>query len=180
MRTQVDADASPVFLDGFEVLDGCHRDTVLALGRLAELAQRLDGNEPDEQARRLAREVVEFFSTTSYEHHQDEERHIFPKLAASGDAEMVQAVERLRQDHGWLQQDWLELEPQLDAIASGQSWVDLDMLREGVEIFTALSQDHVTLEESLIYPQARTRIRADERQAMGREMAARRRAHEAR
>lgn len=178
MRTRADPDAPPVLLDGFEVLDACHRDTVLALGRLAELARRLDGNEPDEQVRRLAREIVDFFSTTSYEHHQDEERHIFPKLALTGDAAMVQAVERLRQDHGWLQQDWLELQPQLDAIASGQSWVDLDMLREGVEIFTALSQDHVTLEESLIYPEARGRLQQEERHAMGREMAARRRARD--
>ena len=53
---------------------------------------------------------------------------------------------------------------------------DLDTLREGVEIFAALSRDHIALEESIIYPEARTRLLASERQEMGREMAARKRA----
>jgi hemerythrin-like domain-containing protein len=65
-------------------------------------------------------------------------------------------------------------------VATGQSWYDLDALREGAEVFTALSHDHVALEESYIYPQARARLRPDERREMGREMAARRRAQRGR
>lgn len=124
----------------------------------------------------MAAEIVHFFSTTARQHHEDEERHVFPKLMASGDPEIVLAVLRLQQDHGWLQEDWMELSPQLDAVAAGQSWHDLDALREGVEVFIALSHDHIALEESCIYPQARARLRASERREMEREMAARRRA----
>jgi hemerythrin-like domain-containing protein len=169
------ADA-PVMLDGFEVLDACHRETVLKLDELAALVASLDDTTPGPEARATAASIVAFFSTTARHHHEDEEAHIFPGLLASGDEDVVQAVRRLRQDHGWLQEDWHELQPQLDALASGQSWVDIDILREGTEIFVGLSRDHVALEESFIYPQSRARMGDAERQAMGREMAARRRA----
>jgi hemerythrin-like domain-containing protein len=167
----------PRTLDGFEVLDVCHRHTVFTLGKLSALVSRLDHHGPDDEARALAAEIVRFFSTTSREHHEDEELHVFPKLLAGGDSDTVQAVQRLQQDHGWLEEDWLALSPQLDAIARGQTEYDLATLREGAEIFTALSHEHIALEESYIYPQVRDGQRPAERQEMGREMVARRRAH---
>ena len=68
----------------------------------------------------------------------------------------------------------MELSPHLDAIAGGQSWYDVDLLREGTEVFTALSRDHIALEEACIYPEARARLGDRERREMDREMAARR------
>lgn len=171
------AGENPVpMVDGFEVLDACHRETIARLDELAALVAGLGDSDPDAAARATAAGIVRFFSTTAREHHQDEEQHVFANLLAGGSEEVVHAVQRLRQDHGWLEEDWRELEPQLDALASGQSWVDRDVLREGAEIFVALSRDHVALEESFIYPQARAMIRDPQRLAMGREMAARRRA----
>jgi hemerythrin-like domain-containing protein len=166
----------PPMVDGFEVLDACHRETVAKLDELAALVAALGDAEPDAAARATATGIVHFFSTTARAHHEDEEQHVFPELLARSSDEVVQAVRRLRQDHGWLEEDWHELQPQLDALASGQSWVDRDVLREGVEVFVALSRDHVALEESFIYPEARAIIRDPQRRAMGREMAARRRA----
>lgn len=95
----------------------------------------------------------------------------------SNDPEIVQAVLRLQQDHRWLDQDWMELQPMLQAVADGQPWYDPEAMREGVDIFVALSHEHVELEESCIYPQARARLRTGDRQEMRREMAARREAH---
>ena len=172
-------DAPPI-LDGFAVLDVTHRMTVFTLGKLAALVSRLEAHGPDDpDARALAVEIVQFFSTTSREHHEDEERHVFPKLLAGGDAATVQAVRRLQQDHGWLEEDWLFLSAQLDAIANGLIGYDLGLLREGAKVFTALSHEHIALEEAFIYPQARAGQRAGEATEMGREMAARRRAHRA-
>jgi hemerythrin-like domain-containing protein len=87
----------------------------------------------------------------------------------------VQTVLRLQQDHRWLEEVWSELFPQIDAVANGQTWYDLDTLCEGVEVFSALSRDHVELEEASIYPQARAQLSDGERGEMGREMALRRR-----
>ena len=174
VRVSPDRETS-VMSDGFDALDVCHPKTLVALGRLAGLVARLTKIGADEEAQVLAREVAEHFSGTARERHQDEERHMFPKLMSIGDAETVQAVLRLQQDHGWLEENWRELSPYLDAVASGQSWYDLDMLREGAEVFIALSHDHIALEESLIYPQARKLMAGGERCDMRREMASQRR-----
>ena len=162
--------------DGFDVLDACHRRILFAIGKLSALVTRLDGFGRDAEARSLAAECLDFFSSTVRQHHEDEERHIFPRLVSDGDDETVQAVLRLQQDHNWLEEDWMALSPHLSAIAAGQSWCDLEVLREGVAVFSALLHDHIALEESLIYPQARGRLNGMQRHAMGREMAARRRA----
>jgi hemerythrin-like domain-containing protein len=167
---------SPAALaDGFDVLDACHRQMLFKLGKLSALIARLGTFGADAEARAMANDIVAFFSTTVRQHHEDEERHVFPNLIARGDAATIQAVLRLQQDHDWLEEDWMELSPHLAAVGAGQGWYDLDVLREGAAVFTALLHDHIALEESCIYPQAREAVGAGERHAMGREMAARRR-----
>lgn len=165
--------------DGFEVLDSCHRQMLATLDTLAALVERLDAHGPDDAARAMAGEVLAFFSTTARQHHEDEERHVFPKVLASNDPEMVQATLRLQQDHDWIEEDWMELSAHLEALAAGQSWWDPALLREGSEVFIALLHDHVALEEGCVYPEARARMQLTERQTMGREMAARHRAKRA-
>jgi len=160
----------------FSVLDECHRQTLGALDKLETVVASLDGSQIEAQTRAAAAAVVRHFSTMARQHHEDEERHVFPKLAASGDVAMQHAVQRLQQDHLWLEEDWRELQPHLDAIACGQSWYDVAVLREGSEIFAALSREHIALEESCLYPVARTLLGASQQHEMEREMAARRRA----
>lgn len=162
--------------DGFAALDECHRTMQIKLGELSALVARLEDGEADADARSTAEGIVRFFSTVARQHHEDEERHVFPPLARGPDSTVVQAVLRLQQDHGWLEEDWMELAPHLQAIASGYTGWDIDLLREGTVIFSELYRDHIELEESLIYPAAREQINADGRRAMGREMAARHRA----
>jgi hemerythrin-like domain-containing protein len=71
-------------------------------------------------------------------------------------------VRRLQQDHGWLEEDWLELAPQLEAVANGYNWYDLAMLQHALPIFTELYREHIALEESLIYPEAKRRRAAEQ------------------
>jgi hypothetical protein len=99
-----------------------------------------------------------------------------PPVAACGDPQILLDVLRLQQDHHWLDIDWKELLPHLDAIASGMAWYDVELLREGAEIFTALLHEHLALEVTVIYPEARARARDRERLETRREATARRRA----
>lgn len=170
------ASAVPATHDGFEVLDECHRQTLKALDQLDALVARLTDGGPDEAARGLAEQIIEHFSFASRLHHEDEERHVFPRLVVGGDPATVQAVLRLQQDHNWIEEDWMELSAHLEAVASGRSWCDLELLREGADIFSALLHDHIALEESFIYPQARARLRPGEVLELRRESTARRRA----
>ncbi len=141
--------------DAFEPLENCHRETMRMLAELSMLVARIEEFGIDARARDMARTVSHYFAVELRQHHLDEETHVFPTLAANGDAETAQAVARLKQDHAWLRADWRVLSPLVQALAAGQSWVDIDAFRDGVEVFCTLARDHVALEESLIYPQAR-------------------------
>ena len=165
--------------DGFAALDTCHRKTLSMLDDLSSLVTKLahDGLEPASCAR--AAKIAAWFSTIVREHHEDEERHVFPALVETGTPELVQTVLRLQQDHDWLEEMWFDLAPHVLAVANGLRSYDIDALREGVPVLAALSHDHIELEESLIYPQARAHMRSGARCEMGREMAARHRAERA-
>ncbi len=178
--TARDVEPGAPTLQGFDVLDVCHRHTLVALGRLAALVSALRRGAIDADARALAREVHAHFEGSARLHHEDEERHVFPALLERGDADTVHAVQRLRQDHRWLEQDWREIGPRLDAIACGQSGLDLDALHDAVQVFTALSHDHIALEEAYIYPQVRHRLPERAQRDMAREMRERRAAAAAR
>jgi len=158
----------------FDVLDSCHRHVVIALQQMSELLDHLEKHGVDGRAQETARAIFMFFMNTAREHHQDEERHVFPALLRSGRADLIDATLRLQQDHGWIEEDWLELAPQFESIAAGYHWFNLAQLRLAVPVFQALYQDHIALEESLIYPEARARINEWDLLGMGREMAQRR------
>ena len=152
--------------DRLEPLEDCHRETLRMLGELTTLVARIEKLGVDARAREMAGTVNRYFGGDLRQHHLDEETHVFPALASCGDPETEQAVARLKQDHAWLRADWRVLSPLVQALASGQSWVDIDALRDGVEVFCALSRDHIALEESLIYPQARVLMLEATRRAM--------------
>ena len=159
----------------FDVLDECHREVVSHLHELHRLVDHLRNVGHDDTARQMARKIFEFFMGAAREHHLDEERHVFPALMRSGDALLMQQTMRLQQDHGWIEEDWQELAPQIEAIAAGYNWYNLEQLEQTIPVFHALYRDHIALEESLIYPEARARISRWDLQGMGREMAQRRR-----
>lgn len=142
-------------LPPFEALDRTHYRVMEVLKQFDRLLEHLDENGADKVARASAAEICDFFAGHARQHHADEERFIFPQLLASGDAGLKEQVLRLQQDHGWLEEDWLELSPQIEAIAAGYNWYDLVMLRHALPVFTALYQEHIALEESLIYPAAK-------------------------
>lgn len=142
-------------LNEFDSLDNAHRAALAMLEAFSRLLNHLDDQGLDDAARASAREILGFFSGPGAHHHADEEKHVFPGLLASSDVELVQHVRRLQQDHGWLEEDWRELHPQIEAIANGYNWYDLAMLRQAVPVFDALYRDHIALEESLIYPAAK-------------------------
>jgi hemerythrin-like domain-containing protein len=127
------------------------------LAQLVGLMHHLRDNGVDDTARRNAADICAFFADAARQHHADEERAVFPGLLAAGDAELRAHVERLQQDHGWLEEDWIELAPQLQAVAQGYSWYDIDELSHAVSVFVELYHEHIALEESLIYPAARQR-----------------------
>jgi len=146
-------------LPGFESLDRAHREVLKVLEDFERLLAHVGENGPDGIARESAKHIQAFFSGPAREHHAEEEARIFPGLLATGDAELAQHIKRLQQDHGWLEEDWIELSTQIEAIANGYNWYDLNTLQHALPVFTELYREHIALEESLVYPAARRQAR---------------------
>lgn len=140
---------------GFEALDQTHREVMAVLVEFDQLLQHLDDNGADAVAQASAKRICTFFAGTARQHHEDEEKLVFPGLLLSSDPDLVQHVRRLQQDHGWLEEDWHELSPQIEAIAQGYSWYDVAHLRAALPVFTALYHEHIALEEGVVYPAAK-------------------------
>lgn len=139
----------------FEALDVCHQQILEHLTLLTALVQQIEAVGVDDGAQQQAGAIEAFFSGTSRQHHMEEEKNVFPPLLAGSDAEVVALVRTLQQDHGWIEEDWLELAPQLRAIASGNNWIDSAEFQHNAEVFLALCRGHIELEEKMIYPEAK-------------------------
>jgi hemerythrin-like domain-containing protein len=138
----------------FEALDEAHRKIAEHLARLQALGDKL-GSEIDGPLRREAATIEAFFSSVSRRHHADEERDVFPSLLASTDVDLVAKVRMLQQDHGWIEEDWRIIAPQLRGLAEGTIGVEPGALRDAIEVFFDLCREHIQLEESIVYPQAK-------------------------
>lgn len=145
----------------FESLDQTHREAMKMLLEIERLLVHVGEDGPDETARASANAIIVFFAGPARAHHLQEEEEVFPDLLDRGDAELVQHVLRLRQDHGWLEEDWLELAPQIEAIARGYNWYDVELLQHALPMFVALYHEHIALEESVVYPMAKRLLQGD-------------------
>jgi len=167
--------AAPLANDGlFCFLDEAHQAVQRQLEVLHALTAAAEAGDLAPAQRAQARELLDWFSTEARQHHLDEEKHVFPALLTSKDPEIIQTTHRLIQDHGWLEADWLEIEPALSAAAEGNHWFDPALLRNAVDVFAQLYRDHIVLEESLAYPEAHDRIDPLHLQAINLEMTQRR------
>ena len=144
--------------DQFKALDACHQQIHEHLAELTDLLERLDAVGDTPHCRQKAKTIEAFFSETARAHHAEEEKNVFPGLLLSDNAELVQTVLTLKQDHGWIEQNWLELAPMLRAIAQGEDWVDMAEFKHNSEVFLNLCHDHIVMEETLIYPEAKSRL----------------------
>jgi hemerythrin-like domain-containing protein len=166
--------AAPTSIAVFEFLDLTHQRIQQRLQELRGLMDAIEAQDLNPQTRAALRTVLDFFNGEARQHHLDEETHIFPALLNSQNEAVVHAAEHLTQDHGWLEENWLMIEPSLEAAANGNQWFDPAELRHSLAVFEALYLDHILLEESIAYPEAKKRLEAYDMAGMGREMARRR------
>ena len=139
----------------FQALDACHLQIQLHLQDLQRMALHMEREGLGEADRKLAGEIENFFSSTSREHHEQEEKVVFPPLLVNGTEELKVAVRGLQQDHGFIEENWIELGPQLRGIAEGNDWFDVAEFQHNVALFLELLNGHIALEEVLIYPESK-------------------------
>lgn len=149
-----------------EMLDACHRRIERMLALLGRLAAHVEANGVDDQARQAAVDVMRYFDQAAPLHHEDEERHLLPRLRQAGEGALA---DRMAEDHVRMRAAWDALRPQLATIAEGR----LRRL-EDWRAFAALHWAHLVLEDQQAFPLSMRLLDAGAAAAMGADMAARR------
>ncbi len=153
-----------------------HINIVEQMKRLGELPARLARTGLDDENRACAAAVYRFFNDAVLDHHDEEERELFPAMrhsAAAGDeAGLVEAlVSRLEREHRELEALWDRIEPALRRLGRGKTAeLDAAVVKELVERYVA----HARFEESAVLPLAERRLKTGDRAALALALAMRR------
>lgn len=157
------------FDEPFEMLAACHERVRRSLDLLQRLQAHVALYGVDAQASDAAADVLRYFDRAGPTHHEDEERHVLPRLRAVGLGELA---ERLHADHAEMARHWAAVREPLQAWARGESAA----LDEGaVQRYMALYATHMAAEEGQAFVAASQGLDEAALAAMGAEMAARRR-----
>ena len=149
----------------------CHAGIARRLDQLGELPALLA---PAARAVEIAEAALGFFQGAILEHHQDEEKALFPLVrehaAPGAERDHVELmIERLVREHRELEKAWARLEPGLRKLAKGRpteiSVVDIDFLVHHY-------RGHAQYEETEFLPLAQTILgrQSEEMAALGRRM----------
>lgn len=131
----------------------CHAGIVGHLDAIGQLDALL---ESATRARAIAQRAVEFFDEMILNHHEDEERELFPtvqKYASAGSerADVERICKRLIEDHRKLERQWNAIKPALARIASGKDTkLDPEATNRLIENYKA----HARYEETDFLPLA--------------------------
>jgi hemerythrin-like domain-containing protein len=156
----------------FEMLAACHERVERMLRLLERLEVHLADHGADDRAASAARDVMRYFDVAGPAHHEDEERHVLPALAAAGRDALAQ---QLHAEHLRMSLDWQALRADLAEIAAGRWSAGVAELRFARwQAFARLYREHILLEEAQAYPEVAGAADAASLAAMGEEMAARR------
>jgi hemerythrin-like domain-containing protein len=162
----------------FEMLSACHDRVRRSLALLQRLVAHVDVHGADGPARDAAADVLRYFHRAAPAHHEDEERHVIPRLQASADPKAQAAARQLLAGHEAIRQRWAALQPLLQSLAEG-ALPGREALHSAAQAFVAVHDDHLRLEDEYAFPSTEAQLRAQGEEAlraMGEEMAARRRA----
>ncbi|MDE2613797.1 MAG: hemerythrin domain-containing protein [Burkholderiales bacterium] len=160
------------FDEPFAMLGACHERVERMLVLLERLAAHLPVHGADAQAASAARDVMRYFDQAAPKHHEDEELHVLPALRASGRPELVALAVRLHDDHERMSAAWAGLRASLVEIEQGR-W-PAGAAWPAVAPYAAAYRAHIDAENETAFPHAAEGIVGAAREAMGKEMAARR------
>ena len=168
-------DSVPGFDQPIAVLKHCHDKIRKQLTTLQNLLGHLaqQGNTAD--AQQAAKAVLQYFNKAAHLHHDDEEQDLMPMLqaTATGDdaALLATLVPEILADHQRMDQAWLTLRPELDAIAAGTG---TQLSADGVRDYDAAYQAHMAKEEGQLAPMAKRLFSAQQMEQLGTAMQRRR------
>lgn len=161
------------------LLSDCHRRIEHFLKVLVTVADVRRGAALLPADRAIMEAALHYFRTAAPRHSADEEQSLFPRLRQSREPEALAALERLDA----LEADHRVAEDHHDAVdVLARQWLrvgtlgpgDARSLREHLVALERLYRRHIAVEDQELFPAAGRLLSADDIEAVGREMAARR------
>ena len=160
------------------LLSDCHRRIEMFLGALKVVATTIDQPLSEETAQALTA-ALRYFREAAPKHTADEEESLFPRLRGVNDPDARAALaqlEQLEKDHQWAD----ALHAEVDRL--GQRYlsqtrlspVEVEKFRTAVDQLGSMYQQHIRVEDEMIFPVAARVLSQDDRASIAREMADRR------
>lgn len=164
------------FDEPVEMLLGCHRRIEKQLETLKRLLAHLHAKGVDADASAAAQAVLRYFLKAAVNHHEDEEKDVFPllerRIADSQAAANFHALRvDLEADHRALEAAWAKVRKPLEGIAEGLSRT---LPEADVEALARAYERHIQVEEAALRSLMERWLTADDLRTLGQAMAARR------
>ena len=163
-------DKLPGFDEPLALLRACHKNILANCDRLEALVLHVAAQGIDDEARKTARDIVRYFSTSARLHHRDEEEDLFPRLNRQS-LRIAELIQDLKQEHTRLDQLWEVMVTELKSLP-GNGFSD-DFLQANRD-FCTLSRQHVNRENMEFLPLAASSLSQLDLGEIGASMADRR------
>ncbi len=165
------------FDDPMGMLIDCHRRIERFLHVLCVVANRARNRALTDEEATAVQSALQYFHVGGLRHTADEEESLFPRLRAESNTGNIEELDELESDHrsannlheavkalysAWIAAGWLSLE-------------DEQRLRSNTELLKHLYEDHIQVEEKIVFPRAAEMLDSHAIAAMGQEFHARRR-----
>ncbi len=161
----------------FEWLRACHDRVERMLELLQRLQDHVARHGADEQGAQAAQQVLRYFDLAAPQHHEDEERHVFPRLLERGDDRLRGLVQRLQSDHTAMAADWSRVRQALLRLQAAQgdaAWRWTDDERAVLARFALRYEGHIAAEEGEVFAMAEHLMTPAQRVEMSEDMMRRR------
>jgi len=167
------------FSDPIGMMGDCHGRIVRFLQVLATISSHANGRELSAEQRSALATSLLYFREAAPKHTADEEESLFPRLRQLRKPEaaaLLAKVDSLEEDHNCADRHHAEVD------RLGQLWLqqgqlpaaDADRFSALVSQLSELYRHHIGIEDREIFPYAASVLGAEDREAIGAEMAARR------
>jgi hemerythrin-like domain-containing protein len=169
-------DTTVGFDDPLEMLLACHRRIEKQLDTLQRLRAHLAARGVDAEASAAAQSVLRYFLKAAQDHHEDEEKDLFPllekRITDPGEMARFRVLrEKLEHDHREVEHLWARLKKPLEGIAEG---LTRSLAADDVQVFVATYASHILAEEAALEELVTRWLDEGDRAALGRSMSARR------
>jgi hemerythrin-like domain-containing protein len=161
------------------LMSDCHRRIEMFLGVLQRVATANAGGALPADHRQAMESALRYFASAAPMHTRDEEDSLFPRMRQMDDSQMaaiLARVDRLEADHGVAERHHAEVDrlcrQWLDR--EGLSTQEVKRLNELLTNLKAAYQEHIQLEDDVVFPIAAQMLSSQALAEIGEEMAERR------